>query len=163
MSDNGPQVEAPTGNPTIDFAQIKMACNVTWARADEAVKDHEGFLEDLHTVNAEIRATKRQIADRERTLAMEVDPVGDDGKPLSKTALKERVKENITHDPAMISLQGVLDAHEKEKERVQAEMAHAQLVVHATSARLHELGGLFFFYGVAKQNSLQAAPPATQG
>jgi len=133
------------------YAEKVLDAHGVWADAEARWQEHATLTDSRAALVGTIRDLKSRIETRELEI---IDELTADGAfaELSATASKEFVKQATRSDAEHRELTERLAVEEGDREAVDLRLHHAELGCRLLAARMHELGGLLFFYGPPEES-----------
>lgn len=131
----------------VQYAEDKLGVHAPWDDAQRFITQHEEATTKLKELRPQIRSLKIQIDDRKLEI---VTGAAGSWNDVAATVRKERIKGLVDNDPDLRELEGELFDAQQALDHAEADIKHAEVVLHAVTARMIELGGLLTFYAINK-------------
>lgn len=134
----------------VTYAETNLGVHTTWETAHGLVAEHGEVIEELALAKRKLRTLESEFATAKDEIMLDVW-----GSHEGSVAEKERaLKVAIAQSEAIRGLKVAIVAAQNDVEGLELRVSHIKLSAHAHQARMNELSGLLFFYGVAKQESI---------
>jgi hypothetical protein len=136
----------------VSYAEETLGVHEPWQRCQELLARHEEYTECLMDSRRMLRAAEWELESLEEQMFLDVWAE----LPDASGAEKERqIKKRVAESEGIRKVKDKIHTAKDDVTIYETQLSHIKLTVHAHSTRMHELGGLLFFYGVAKQQSLR--------
>ena len=126
------------------YTEAVLDVHGVFERADTLWEDHRLLTDSVNLLSKTVREIEAEIEAREIFLIEDLTP---NTVEMSTTAAKDFIRAQTRLDEDHRHLTDRIARARADREAAEGHLRHAELGCRMLAARMHELGGLLFFYG----------------